>query len=99
MFTIAVLGYGPTRGATTPAFASFYLMAALVLGSLTFWASGHSRMLHQRAAMIAIVAFLGLSYTGVISNPFAINGAQHAEAADTNVDETPSTANLDRIER
>jgi hypothetical protein len=99
VFTIAVLGYGPTRGAATTAFASFYLMAALVLGSLTFWASGHSRTLHQRAAMIAIVAFLGLSYTGVISNPFAINGAQHAASDDTNAAETPSTASLDRSER
>jgi hypothetical protein len=99
VFTIAVLGYGPTRGAATTAFASFYLMAALVLGSLTFWASGHSRTLHQRAAMIAIVAFLGLSYTGVISNPFAMNETQQAESDSTGGGEQPSTASLDRTER
>jgi 4-amino-4-deoxy-L-arabinose transferase-like glycosyltransferase len=69
-----LLGWGPGLGQQPPLFAGVYLAACAALGLATFWAAGRPLALPPRLGALAVAAFLGLSYTGAVTNALRATG-------------------------
>jgi hypothetical protein len=84
----ALLGFGRTASDTLdgymhaqpPWFTLFYGFAAAVLAAISAWASSGANPAKARTGVLAVAAFLGLTYTGVAINAL-IASSENAPAA------------------
>ncbi|MGA2034627.1 MAG: glycosyltransferase family 39 protein [Thermoguttaceae bacterium] len=68
VLTATVLGLAAEFGTQPPLFAALFVVAAAVLGGLTFWSSGSRQPLHLRVGILGVATFLGLAWSGAVLN-------------------------------